>query len=54
MLIKDMDLGFTNVLFGKLGIKTLKTPIDKVILQLAKRIEELSKNIVQSGIYSQT
>ena len=48
-------LGFTNVLFGKLGIKKrLKTPIDKVILQLAKRIEELSKNIVQSGIYSQT
>ena len=48
-------LGFTNVLFGKLGIKKrLKTPIDKVILQLAKRIEELSKNIVQSGIYSET
>ncbi len=48
-------IGFTNILLGKLGIrKRLKTPIDKLILQLAKHVELLSKNIIQSGIYSQT
>ena len=48
-------IGFINILLGKLGIrKRLTTPIDKLILQLAKRVEILSKNIIQTGIYSQT
>ena len=48
-------IGFLNVLLGKLGFKKrLKTPIDKLIFQLGARIETLSKNKIQSGLYADT
>ncbi len=48
-------IGFFNVLLGKIGFRyRLRTPIDRVIFQLAKHIEKLSNNKIQSGPYKDT
>jgi len=48
-------IGFTNVLLGKIGFKfRFKTPLDKIIFQLGKNIEKLTKNKILGGVYKNT